>query len=131
MVPALADGGGPDHTAGGGELAEVPQAFEDGAVLAHVEAHEEVQVLVQVVRGHCFQEIDVVLRVVFDEVVLDRQVRDVPVHHLQVVQDLVTIEQRVSHTDTVRLHWVAWTIEVITDVVVVVIQDSHYVFITN
>lgn len=100
--------------AAGGDLAEVEEAVEDGAVLADVEALEvagEGEVG-ESVGGDGGEEVDVVAGVEAADVAGGGEEGAVDLH--AAVEGVVD-DEVVGHADTVGLHWVALAVVVIAD----------------
>ena len=100
-----------DRPAGRG-LAELVEAVEDGAVLAHVEPLHLLRVLAHVVGRDRAQEADVVLGVEFAQLLERRRARPVDLH---LAVEAVVEQQVVRHPDAVRLHRVALAVVVVAD----------------
>uniref|UniRef100_A0A8C5ZRX6 Uncharacterized protein n=1 Tax=Marmota marmota marmota TaxID=9994 RepID=A0A8C5ZRX6_MARMA len=96
------------------QLTELKQAIEYWTVLTNIESLHLLAVLRHVIWTNGAQEFDVVITVLLGHV------RVINFHFL--VETIVE-QQIVCHVDSVRLHWVALSIIVISNIPVVVVTD--------
>mmetsp|Transcript_7849 Transcript_7849/g.19970 ORF Transcript_7849/g.19970 Transcript_7849/m.19970 type:complete len:228 (+) Transcript_7849:888-1571(+) len=101
--------------------AEVEDALKDGAVLLQVEALQQVEVVIDVVRGDFAQEVDVVLRMELGDL---HRVRSARPKDIQLVVQAVAEYQVVCHAHAVRLHGVVRPVVHLVVVVIVVVADA-------
>uniref|UniRef100_A0A8C5YQK5 Uncharacterized protein n=1 Tax=Marmota marmota marmota TaxID=9994 RepID=A0A8C5YQK5_MARMA len=102
------------------QLTELKQAIEYWTVLTNIESLHLLAILRHVIWTNGAQEFDVVITVVLGHFLSIGFVRAINFHFS--VETIVE-QQIVSHADSVRLHWVALSIIVISNIPVVVVTD--------
>uniref|UniRef100_A0A2K6USE3 Uncharacterized protein n=1 Tax=Saimiri boliviensis boliviensis TaxID=39432 RepID=A0A2K6USE3_SAIBB len=102
------------------QLTELKQAIEYWTVLTNIESLHLLAVLGHVIWTEGAQEFNVVIAVVLGHLLSIGFVRAIDFHFS--VETIVE-QQIMSHADSVRLHWVALSIIVISNIPVVVVTD--------
>uniref|UniRef100_A0A2K5Q6J2 Uncharacterized protein n=1 Tax=Cebus imitator TaxID=2715852 RepID=A0A2K5Q6J2_CEBIM len=101
------------------QLTELKQAIECWTVLTNVESLHLLAVLGHVIWTDGAQEFNVVIAVVLGHL----SIGFVRATHFHFSVETIVEQQIMSHVDSVRLHWVALFIIVISDIPVVVVTD--------
>uniref|UniRef100_A0A8C2QFZ0 Predicted gene, 21834 n=1 Tax=Cricetulus griseus TaxID=10029 RepID=A0A8C2QFZ0_CRIGR len=108
------------HRATSRQLTELKQAIKYWTVLTNVESLHLLAVLRHIVWANGMQELNVVITVVLSHLLSIGFVRTIDFHFS--VENIVE-QQIVSHADLERLHWVALSIIVVSNITVIVITD--------
>uniref|UniRef100_A0A8D2FK99 Uncharacterized protein n=1 Tax=Theropithecus gelada TaxID=9565 RepID=A0A8D2FK99_THEGE len=102
------------------QLTELKQAVEYWTVLTKVESLHLLAVLRHVIWTDGVQEFNVVVAMVLGHLLSIGFVRAIDFHFLL---ETIVEQQIMSHADSVRLHWVALSVVVISDIPIVVVTD--------